>query len=54
MLLAYIGIERLGMSNTNVSQILNVSNSSVRKMLQRNKKLLENYENKTIKELAEN
>ncbi|MFH1282625.1 MAG: transposase [bacterium] len=50
-LIAYIAVNKLGMSNTKVSQLLNMSNSAVCKMLTRNKKEFDRYFDKSIKEI---
>ena len=50
-IIAYLGVNKLGLTNTKVSKILNVSNSNICKMLMKNKKSFEAYGQMSIGEI---
>ncbi|MFH1380505.1 MAG: transposase [bacterium] len=51
LLVTFIGVYKLGITNTQISKILNVSNSSISRLLSRNKELCDKYQNNTIEQI---
>ena len=53
-LIVYIGVKKLGMTNEKIAKVLNITNPAVCKILTRNKKEFDTYEDKTIEMIIKN